>query len=147
VGQFPVSENPVFQDIALACHASANFGESECDERYDVISETMHKDWKNILSFAVLGLAIAALSYGYAALHDYSKPMNGIDFALLATSMIFCPPQLLFAFCIDCEVIGWNGFAVYSAIAVLNVALYAVVGTLVFGLREKSAKARNLTLR
>lgn len=73
--------------------------------------------------------------------------MNGIDLALLATSMIFCPPQLLFTFCIDCEVIGWNGFAIYSVIAVLNIALYALVGTLVFGPREKSAKPRNLTLR
>lgn len=63
-----MDEKPVFQDLALACHASANFGEYECDERYAVISGTMHKDWKNILSFAVLGLAITALSYGYAAL-------------------------------------------------------------------------------
>jgi len=103
------------------------------------------KRWKTILSFAVLGLAVAALSYGYAAVYDYSKPMNGIDFALLATSMILCPPQLLFAFCIDCEVIGWNGFVMYSVIAVLNVVLYALVGMLVIW--EKSAEPRNLTLR
>jgi hypothetical protein len=30
--------------------------------------------------------------------------------------------------CIDCEVIGWDGFIMYSIVAVLNAALYALVG-------------------
>jgi hypothetical protein len=50
--------------------------------------------------------------------------------------LILCPPQLLFTFCIDCEVIGWGGFIMYSIIGVLNVALYSVIGALVVGLRE-----------
>jgi hypothetical protein len=143
-----VADNPVLRAWLWRRTACSNFDEFKRNGRYDVISGTMAiKRWKTILSFAVLGLAVAALSYGYAAVHDYSKPMNGIDFALLATSMILCPPQLLFAFCIDCEVIGWNGFVMYSVIAVLNVVLYALVGMLVIGLREKSAEPRNLTLR
>lgn len=36
----------------------------------------MDKNWKFITGFALLGLSMAALSYAYAALHDYTKPMN-----------------------------------------------------------------------
>jgi hypothetical protein len=104
----------------------------------------MRKPWKTIVALALLGLSIAAVSYAYAAFHDYSKPMNGLHFALLATSVVLCPPQLLFAFCIDCEVIGWGGFIMYSIIAVLNVAIYAAVGMIVVGLGKKpTAKAVN----
>lgn len=97
------------------------------------------KAWKIVGSFALLGLAMAALSYANAAFHDYAKPMNGFDFALLATSVILCPPQLLFAFCIDCEVIGWSGFIMYSIIGVLNVALYMAIGAAISGVFKESA--------
>ena len=97
----------------------------------------MAKPWKTIVSFAFLGLTIAGLAYAYAAFYDYTKPMNGLKAGLFAVSAILCPAQLLFAFCIDCEVIGWNGFFMYSIIAVLNVALYTVIGALVVGRRKK----------
>jgi len=102
----------------------------------------MQKLSKTILGFALLGLAIAGACYLYAAFYDYTKPTNGFDVALVAVSMILCPPQLLFSFCIDCEVIGWGGFIMYSIIGVLNAALYAMIGYMVFALRSRVRKRR-----
>ena len=96
----------------------------------------MHKPWKTIVGFALLGLAIAGACYAHAAFYDYTKPMNGFKSAVETVSLILCPPQLLFTFCIDCEVIGWGGFIMYSIIGVLNAALYSVIGALVVGLRK-----------
>jgi hypothetical protein len=62
--------------------------------------------------------------------------MNGLKFAVAAVSLILYPPQLLFVLSIDCEVIGWSGFIMYSIIGVLNAALYSVIGALVVGLRK-----------
>jgi hypothetical protein len=96
------------------------------------------KPWKTIVGFALLGLALAGASYAYAAFYNYDKPTNGTDFALMTISMILCPPQLLFALCIDCEVIGWGGFALYLIVGALNAALYAAIGGVVVGLRKQS---------
>jgi len=94
------------------------------------------KPWKTVVALALLGLAIAGASYADAAFFDYSKPMNGFDVMRLTMSMLLCPPQLLFTFCIDCEVIGWDGFVLYSIIGILNMALYALIGFIVVGLRK-----------
>jgi len=91
-----------------------------------------------VFSFALLGLAITGVCYAFAALHDYAKPWTGFDSALMLLSVILCPPQLIFAFCIDCEVIGWNGFIQYAIFGFFNTALYAVVGAVVASLRKKS---------
>jgi len=79
----------------------------------------------------------------YAAFYDYSKPTNGFDVVVVAVSMILCPPQFLFFFCIDCEAIGWGGFIMYSIIGVLNAALYAIIGYVVFALRNRASSATN----
>jgi hypothetical protein len=55
----------------------------------------VHKPWKTIVGLALLGLALAALSYVYAAFYDYTKPMNRLDFAFVFISIVLCPPQLL----------------------------------------------------
>jgi hypothetical protein len=86
--------------------------------------------WEIIVGFALLGLSTTAASYVYA-LYAYTKPMNGLDFVLTVVSMIFCPPQLIFVMCIDCEVTGWSGFTMYSIIAALNMPLYALIGKIV----------------
>jgi hypothetical protein len=69
-----------------------------------------------VFGFPLLGLAVAGVCYAFAALHDYSKPWTGLDSALTLLSVIVCPPQLILAFCIDCEVIGWDGFVQYAVI-------------------------------
>lgn len=97
----------------------------------------MRGGWKTIIGFALLGLAVAAICYAYAALYDYTKPMNGLRLALVGLSVILCPPQLLFAACMDCEVIGWGGFIMYSIVGVLNATLYAAIGSAVVGLQER----------
>jgi hypothetical protein len=66
--------------------------------------------------------------------------MNGFDFTLVAISVILCPPQLLFASCIDCEAIGWGGFIMYSIIGGLNAVLYAVIGFTLSMLRKGANK-------
>jgi hypothetical protein len=96
----------------------------------------VHKPWKTILRFAVLGLTLAGASYLYAAFDDYTKPMGGLRFTLTTLSVIVCPAQLFFAFCIDCEATGWDGFIMYSIIGALNMTLYALVGCAVVLLRK-----------
>ncbi len=98
----------------------------------------MPKSRKIVFGFALLGLAVTGICYAFAALHDYSKPWAGLDSALTLLSVIVCPPQLIFASCIDCEVIGWNGFVQYVIVGLLNTALYAAVGAVVASLRKKS---------
>jgi hypothetical protein len=93
---------------------------------------------KTVTQFAGLGLAVAAAAYAYAALHDYSKPMGPLGFLTVFVSIILCPPQLIFAACIDCEVVGRDGLIMYSIIGVLNAAFYAVIGAVVFRLRTRS---------
>jgi hypothetical protein len=102
----------------------------------------MRRSWKIILGFALVGLAMAGLSYADAALRDYSKPMNGLDFAMMAASVIFCPAQLIFAACIDCEVVGRDGFIMYSIIGVLNMAMYALLGMIV-SLLKRTRRAKS----
>jgi hypothetical protein len=91
-----------------------------------------------VFGFALLGLAVAGICYAFAALHDHSKPWTGLDSALTLLSVIVCPPQLILAFCIDCEVIGWDGFVQYAGIGFFNTALYAAVGAVVASLWKKS---------
>lgn len=90
----------------------------------------MRKPRRFVLSFVLLGLLVAYASYAYAALHDYSKPETGLQLTLVGFALLLCPPQLIFAACIDCEVIGG-----------LNAALYAFIGAAIVGLRSRGGYA------
>ena len=99
----------------------------------------MRKSWKTIVGFALIGLAVAALSYVLALSHDYDKPWNPGVLVLGIAFFILCPPSWLFVMCIDCEVGGWDGLILYVVIiGLLNAALYAVIGAVIVGLRNKS---------
>jgi len=91
------------------------------------LSET-REPLKIIFAFALVGLAVAGLVYAYSAFSDFTRPMTSWDTAVILGSVIVCPPQLLFAWCIDCEVRGWDGFVMYSIIGMLNAFLYGAVG-------------------
>ena len=100
---------------------------------------TKREPWKVVGFLALAGLVVAAACYAYAAFYDYTKPMSGLNATLMILSLIFCPPQLIFAACIDCEVVGWSGLVMYSIIGVLNAALYAIIG-LAFVMVRSSTK-------
>lgn len=99
----------------------------------------IRKPWQIIVGFALLGLAIAAAIYVYSIFYDYTKPPNGSDLAVGIASFVLCPPTLLFVGCIDCEVIGWDGFYMFSIIGLLNAALYAAIGAVVVASRKRSS--------
>ena len=99
----------------------------------------MSNQSKTVLIFAGAGLLVAVACGMYAALVDYSTSSHGLGLTLAVISVILCPPQLLFGFCIDCEVTGWGGVIMYSIIGVLNVALYALVGFMFVKLRKPSS--------
>jgi len=93
--------------------------------------------WQIVASFALLGLLAAAGVYAYNALHDPTKPLNSTDDAINVASFVFCPPTLLLVACIDCEATGWDGFATFSIIGLLNAGLYAIIGIVVAASRKK----------
>jgi fucose 4-O-acetylase-like acetyltransferase len=96
----------------------------------------VRKPWKTIVGFALLGLTIAALCFAYSTVYDYTKPVKRVDFAVFVVSIVLCPPQLLFASCIDCEM----DLTMFSIIGGLNMGLYALVGYVVASLRKPGTK-------
>jgi hypothetical protein len=59
----------------------------------------------------------------------------------MLVSLILCPPHLLFAIWIDCEVIGWDGLIQYAIVGFFNAALYAVVGAIFVSLKRGPSSA------
>ena len=80
------------------------------------------------LGFALLGFLLTGFPYATEVFYDYTKPANNLEVAAGLTSVVLCPPTLLFAACIDCEASGWGGFIKYLIVGGLNAALYAVIG-------------------
>ena len=101
--------------------------------------------WQVIAVFAATGLAVAGACYAWAALYNYAKPMSLREGILVLLSVLLCPTQLLFMFCIDCEVTGWDGFIMYAIIGTLNAGLYALLGLVVVSLRRPNADSSNLS--
>ncbi len=95
------------------------------------------KFWQIVASFALLGLLAAAGVYAYSAVRDPTKPLGSVDDAIGLASFVFCPPTLLLVACIDCEATGWDGFATFSIIGLLNAGLCAIIGIVVAASKEK----------
>jgi len=96
----------------------------------------MSKEWRTILGFAALGLGITAVFVAYQVLTDSSppRPPNTLMYLIF---MILCPPSFLTIPLIDVE-IGSEGFyPVWTIVALINAALYAVIGAAYVGLRRK----------
>ena len=81
-----------------------------------------------VLGFALLGFLLTGLPYATEVFYDYTKPASDLEIAAELTSIVLCPPTLLFAACIDCEASGWDGLIKYSIVGGLNAAFYAVIG-------------------
>ena len=98
---------------------------------------TFGKPWHYILISATLGLAVTAAGYMYALEVFHWNAPTQLDITVTFVSVILCPPSLLFAWCIDCEVGTNSGVAIYFLSGVLNAVLYGLVGAW-FGYRRKA---------
>ena len=79
-----------------------------------------------IVVLAAVGLLVAVFGGVYAQLTDTSRPH--FDAVMWIALMILCPPSLIFVPLIDVEP-GTINFAVtWLVIAVVNSALYALIG-------------------
>ena len=96
----------------------------------------MSKDRSTILRFAAGGSGIAIVFVGFQMLITPS-PWSPLNTILSATFMILCPPVLLTFPFLDVK-IGTGGFYVLCmVVALLNAALYAVIGSAYAGMRRK----------
>jgi hypothetical protein len=81
-----------------------------------------------VLYFAIFGFLITGFPYALEVLHDHTKTPSDLAVTAGISSLVLCPPTLIFAACIDCEATGWDGFIKYSIAGGLNAAFYAVIG-------------------
>jgi hypothetical protein len=84
----------------------------------------------------VVGFGIAVVFVSFQMLMEPSpwSPLNDI---LSAIFIIICPPVLLTFPLLDVEV-GTGGFCIlWMGVALLNAALYAVIGSAYVGIRKK----------
>jgi hypothetical protein len=95
----------------------------------------MSKDWRTILRFAGLGLAIAAIFFGFSEMDP--APGSFVAFVLGGATLLLCPGSLLFVTAIDIEP-QTTGFAVmWLIVGLINCAVYAIIGAAYVGLRKK----------
>ena len=96
----------------------------------------MNKDRRMVFRFAAVGLGIAVVWVVYQMLTDPS-PWSLLNNLLSAIFMILCPPVPLTIPLFDVE-IGTGGFhVVWMVVALLNAALYAVIGSAYVGMPKK----------
>jgi hypothetical protein len=96
----------------------------------------MSKDWRTILGFAAVGFGVTAVFVAYQVLTDASPPPPP-NMPVLTMFIILCPSSLLTIPLIDIE-IGSEGFyPLWTVVALINTALYAVIGAAYVGLRKK----------
>ena len=90
------------------------------------VSSAKRKRLRLTLVLACSGFVVAAIGAACAEFADSYPPHLGAALGILA--IIVCPPSLIFVALIDVEP-GTADFAVtWLAIAVVNAALYAVIG-------------------
>jgi len=92
-------------------------------------------DWRTIFRFALLGLAIASVSFGISEAD--STPGSSVAIWIGVATIILCPGSLFFVTNFDIEPQP-TGFAVMRLIiGLINFAVYAVIGVVYVGLRKK----------
>jgi len=99
------------------------------------------KDRSTILRFAVAGFGVTVVFIAFQMLMVEHSPWFTLNNILSAIFMIFCPPVLLTFPLLDVK-IGTGGFyALWILVALVNGALYAVIGAGYVGLRKKREDA------
>jgi hypothetical protein len=101
----------------------------------------MSKDWRIILHFALVGLAIAAGIYTYFAFEFFTLRTTNVDTTDLDTSvgevsLILCPPSLLCLWYCGHDIVTGPAIPIWFAIGLSNAALYALIGAAYVGLRR-----------
>lgn len=89
--------------------------------------------------FALCGVVVAASIYTHYVFYDFTKPATAVDVTLGIAEIMLCPPSLLSAPCIDCEVGTSAGLQIWSIIALLNGGLYWLLGA--YAKRRRAASA------
>ncbi len=98
----------------------------------------MSKDWRTILRFAALGLAIAAGIYAYFAF--LTVRTTDLDILVGKVSLILCPPSLLCLLYCGHDIVTGPNAGIWGVIALTNAALYAMVGGAYVGLRARGTR-------
>ena len=96
----------------------------------------MSKDRQTILRFAVVGIGVAVVWLVYQMLTNPSQ-WSALNNFLSVMFMIFCPPVLLTFPLMDAEIGTAGTYLIWTAVALLNAALYAVIGSAYVGMRKK----------
>ena|SRR6266567_2066697 len=86
----------------------------------------MSKDWRAILRFAILGLAIAGIFFAF--LESRSLLESSIAEWVLGAALILCPGFIPFVWAMGVEM-GTPGFVVmWLIVGLINCVVYAFIG-------------------
>ena len=105
-----------------------------------VQSLSMRTPCKSPWFFAFCGIVIAAAIYTRDVFYfDVTQPASAFDVTVGIAEIVLCPPSLLSALCIDCEIGTSAGLQIWSIIALLNGGLYWLLAAFVKRRRAASA--------
>ena len=91
------------------------------------------KDWRTIIHFALVGLALGIVGSASSLTSDVSTIV--VTF-LLCPAALLCAP--LFAWAFEAAEAGTSGFyLLWALVALVNAVLYALIGAAFVGLRNK----------
>jgi len=96
----------------------------------------MSKDRRTVLWFGTAGLGIVFVWLGYQTL-THPSPWSVLNNFLSVMFLILCPPCLLTFPLLDVELGAFGVYVVWIGVALLNAALYVVIGSVYVGLRKK----------
>lgn len=91
----------------------------------------LSEEQRRVAALAVLGFSITAAVWAYSAFGDYSSPMNAKRFAVVAASVVLCPPSVLTVPFWETEPDSGPGLVLWILIAMLNSLLYTLLGALI----------------
>ena len=97
----------------------------------------MSKDRRMVLRFAAVSFGIEVVWVVYQMATDPS-PWSSLNDLLSVIFMILCPPVLLTFPLIDVEIGTGGSYVVWMVVALLNAALYGVIGSAYVRMRKKS---------
>jgi len=99
------------------------------------------KDRSTILTFALVGLGITVVFIAFQMLMVEHSPWFTLNNILSAMFMIFCPPAVLTFPLLDVEIGSGGFYFLWMVVALLNAAVYAVIGTAYVRRRQKRAES------